>query len=290
MTGRKKEDPVVRLIVCMLPHSPSEKEKYGFPQLEQIPMPVSFEVRPVARLSTSHRSEVRPLVGGVSIGAGNSTYGTLGGIVKDQNGVRYGMTCAHVIPSKNQTQQPAIYDDRKAGSIGSSLADIALKQCNNIGPCNPYTTDDHISSVDTTLIELDSAIPSSFEILSIGPLAGVISKNSMTPGQEITFAGRTSGYRTAEVGGLGLFYKLHFKGQTYCYHDLFEVRWKDCYRTLFGPVVRAGDSGAWVCAETSGGTGWCGQIIGEDRRVGYASYAENIVTAWGNKGKFLCLA
>jgi len=107
----------------------------------------------------------------------------------------------------------------------------------------------------------------------------------MTTGQEISFVGRTSGNRLAEVGGLAVFYRLRMKGHTYCFRDLFEIRWQWPIRMLLGPVVQAGDSGAWVCADTAEGSGWCGQVIGEDRRVGYAAFAENIVAAWSNLGK-----
>jgi hypothetical protein len=137
------------------------------------------------------------------------------------------------------------------------------------------------------LVAFDSGIASELEVLSIGPLAGVVAKNSMTPGQEVTFEGRTSGHRIAEVGGLAVFYRLQVNGQAYCFRDLFEIRWRSFPRTLIGPVVQAGDSGAWVCAETDRGPGWCGQIIGEDRRVGYAAFAENAVAEWSNAGKQL---
>jgi hypothetical protein len=33
--------------------------------------------------------------------------------------------------------------------------------------------------------------------------------------------------------------------------------------------------------------GWCGQIIGEDRHVGYAAFAENTVAAWGKNSQSL---
>ncbi len=168
-----------------------------------------------------------------------------------------------------------------------SATAITLQRCPGIGPCNPYLSSPHVSSVDTTLVEFDPGVASDLEILSIGPVTGVVAQNSMTPGQEVTFEGRTSGNRVAEVGGLAVFYRLEVNGQAYCFRDLFEVRWRSFVRTLFGPVVKAGDSGAWVCAETDQGPGWCGQIIGEDRGIGYAAYAENIVNEWSKAGKHL---
>jgi hypothetical protein len=285
MAGRPEEMPPIRLIVCLRP--PASGESMAVPQLPRSRLPVSFEVRPLARLSTSQRARVRPVVGGVSVGTGTRVYGTLGGIVEDQTGQRYGMTCAHVFPSMTSVTQPARHDVARATAIGMSVNSIALQQCPGVGPCNPYLNSPHVASVDTTLVELEAGVASDLQILSVGPLAGVVAKNSMTPGQEVAFEGRTSGHRIAEVGGLAVFYRLQVNGQAYCFRDLFEIRWRSLIRTLLGPVVRAGDSGAWVCAETDRGPGWCGQILGEDRRVGYAAFAENTVAAWSNAGKHL---
>jgi hypothetical protein len=283
MVGREKDMPPVRLIVCLLP--PARDEGVTIPELPQVYLPVSFEVRPVARLAADHRGEVRPLIGGVSIGMGTHLYGTLGGIVEDQNKVRYGVTCAHVFPAGTPIDQPALHDDARASAIGSSTTDIDLQQCPNQGPCNPYTGSPHIAAVDTRLVEFHPEITSELEILSVGPLAGVVRKNSMTPGQSVTFVGRTSGNRVAEIGGLAVFYRFQMKGKAYCFRDLFEIRWRSLVAVLLGPVVQAGDSGAWVCTESDQGPAWCGQIIGEDRHVGYATFAENTVQAWSNAHK-----
>jgi hypothetical protein len=177
-----------------------------------------------------------------------------------------------------------------ANGIGTSNPVVALQDCNSATPCNPYTNAPHIAEVDTALIGLSQGIAADLEVLAIGPLSGIVAKNSMTPGQSIEFAGRTSGHRIAEVGGLALFYRLMLGGKTYCFRNLFEVRWKSVLRTMLGPVVRSGDSGAWVCAATNQGMGWCGQIIGEDRHIGYASFAANTVDAWKKAGRQLYVA
>ena len=275
--------PAVRLIICL--SVPSGHANSAPPDFPKTDLPVSFEVRPIARLSSLQRTQIRPVVGGVSVGTGSKVHGTLGGIIKDQDNNRFGMTCAHVFPQAHSVNQPAMLDDAAAESIGSTKYLIQLQSCTAPGPCNPYSNHQHITSVDTSLIQLDEEIQSDFQILSIGSLAGVVPKTSMTPGQEIAFEGRTSGYRIAEVGGLAVFYRFHGDNETYCFRDLFEVRWRNWMRQVFGPVVRAGDSGAWVCAETDQGPGWCGQVIGEDRHVGYAAFADNTVAAWSNAGR-----
>jgi hypothetical protein len=282
MIGRSKDIPPIRLIVCLLP--PAAGEKMEVPDLPKSRLPVSFEVRPLAHLSTSKYAKTRPVVGGVSVGTGTHVFGTLGGIVEDQAGLRYGMTCAHVLPLQSSVDQPAQHDDAQATSIGTTAASITPQPCPGGKTCNPYMKDPHIATVDTSLVKIEPDIASNLEILSLGPLAGVVAKNSMTPGQEVMFEGRSSGNRIAEVGGLAIFYRLNLKGNTYCYQDIFEIRCRTYFRELLGPVVKAGDSGAWVCTETDRGPGWCGQIIGEDRNRGYATFAENTVEAWSNVG------
>lgn len=285
-SGRGDDMPPVRLIVCLRPPKDGEKVR-GFDSLSETRLPISYEVRPPARFANAHRAAVRPVVGGVSVGEGAKAFGTLGGIVKDRRGARFGATCGHVFPASLEVDQPAKRDDMTALRIGTSDPVSVPQQCASSAPCNPYTSSAHISDVDTALIALDDGVDADLEVLAIGPLSGVVPKNSMTPGQSIEFAGRTSGHRVAEVGGLAIFYRMRMNGKTYCFRDLFEVRWKNWFRTLRGPIVQAGDSGAWVCAATAQGMGWCGQILGEDRNVGYAAFAENTVAAWGNTGKQL---
>ena len=283
-TGRIPARPPIRLTVCMLP--PGEGEHVRPLELPQTALPVRFEVRPLARLSSRRRSQVRPVVGGLSIGNGPKNHGTLGGVVEDQTGQRYASTCAHVLSDGSIAEQPALWDDPRATPIGQTIA-IPLQPCPDDQTYDPYGNVPHIASVDTALVKFDASIPSELRVLSSGSLCGVAQKKTMTPGQSVVFEGRTSGKRRAEIGGLALFYRLETNGITYCFRDLFEVRWRNLARSLLGSVVQPGDSGAWVCAETRKGLGWCGQIIGEDRRVGYATFAENTINAWKIEGKEL---
>lgn len=277
-----KDMPPVRLIICLTPPATDEKPR-GF-DFGDTRLPVSFEVRPIARLANQHRGAARPIVGGVSVGSGPSEFGTLGGVVRDGSGTRFGATCAHVFPSATSVDQPAKRDDASASGIGMSTPVVPLQHCTSLTPCGAYSTAPHIAEVDTALIDLNLGVAADLEVLAIGPMSGVVAKNSMSPRQSVEFAGRTSGHRFAELGGLGLFYRLKLGTKTYCFRNVFEVRWKNFLRTILGPVVRGGDSGAWVCAATAQGVGWCGQIIGEDRHIGYAAFAENTVEAWRSAG------
>lgn len=282
--GRPDMSPV-RLIICFRP--PIEGEKLPVFEFKESRLAISYEVRALARFAGSTRETARPLIGGVSIGTGSNVFGTLGGIVKDGTGATFGSTCAHVFPTPASVDQPARYDRSKAGAIGTSTPITNLQACSSPTPCNPYVSSGHIVSNDTALIAIKNGIGAVTQVLSIGPISGLVSKNSMSTGQDIEFVGRTSGHRIAEIGGLAVFYRLGLGSSRYCFKDLFEVRWRHHARELFGPVVQAGDSGAWVCAPTASGMGWCGQIIGEDRGIGYATFAENTIAAWAAAGRNL---
>lgn len=285
MMGYPSPQSSVRLVIALRPPEPGQRLHYI--DLPTVPLTVTREVRPIARLASDHRVAVRPVVGGSSIGAGFKTYATLGGIVREADGQLYGSTCAHVFPSSTAVEQPARTDDATARQIGTSTTEIKLSACPNTGPCNPYLSSPHISDVDSTLVELESGVAGEFEVLSIGKLAGWVAKSLLTPGQAAAFAGRTSGNRQVEIGGLAVFYRMQSGTEYFCFRDLMEIRRMGYWASRFGSVVRPGDSGAWVCTETARGPAWCGQIIGEDRQIGYASFAENVLAAWSSRGKSL---
>lgn len=285
MMGFPNAQSPIRLVIALRPPE-SGQRLYGL-ELPSVPLTVSREVRPIARLASDHRVAQRPVKGGSSIGTGFSTFGTLGGLVRDAGGQLYGSTCAHVFPSPAPVDQPARSDDATARQIGLSTAEIKLLPCPRSGPCNPYLSSPHISDVDSTLVELESGVSGDLDVLSIGKIAGHVGKNSLTPGQAAAFAGRTSGNRQVEIGGLAVFYRMQLESDYYCFRDLMEIRRTGYFASHFSSVVQPGDSGSWVCAETDRGPAWCGQVIGEDRQIGYAAFAENIVAAWSSRGKFL---
>jgi hypothetical protein len=280
VAGRGSDMPPVRLTVCLRP--PEDGEKTAIPELTDFRLPTVFETRPIARLAApAQRKAARPVVGGVSIGSGATTYGTLGGIVEDGSGQRYGVTCAHVMANRALVDQPAAYDSRKASRIGRSHIVTVLQNCLSPTPCSPYTNDSHISDADLALIHLDTSVPADLQVLSIGPLSGVVARSSLTTGQRVEFVGRTSGLRVGEIGGLAVFYRLQMNGNNYCFRDLFEVRWGNAARQRVRPIVQDGDSGSWVCTPAGKGMGWCGQVIGQDRNVGYAVFAETLANRCG---------
>jgi hypothetical protein len=96
--------------------------------------------------------------------------------------------------------------------------------------------------------------------------------------------GRSSGNRTLRTGGLGVIYKLKWNGQDYCFQNVPQLNWPKFYQLLGGRPVTRGDSGSWICNHDESGSGWCGMIIGNDHRHGYAIYAETLEGWWKQQG------
>ena len=97
-------------------------------------------------------------------------------------------------------------------------------------------------------------------------------------GQVVEFTGRSSGNRTLKVGRLGIIYQHQHNAQTYCFQNVIQLNWPRFYKLVRRPVT-GGDSGSWICAANATGIGWCGMIIGDDQRHGYA----------GSRGKYWAL-
>jgi hypothetical protein len=220
----------------------------------------------------------RPVVGGVSIGLGPADSGTLGGIVKDQNNKQWGVTCAHVLKDTGGVDQPAQCDSAAASSIGSSCHKAVLSPSPATAPCNPYNWSALLNTVDAALIEFSAGIITNLQVLNHGTLSGISSKSTPSPGQTLEMAGKQSGSRALEIGGLAVTYRLRDSGGSlYCFKELFELRWPRLWRAIGGRPVQRGDSGAWLLSLQATGTEWVGMALAGDRLIGYAMFAENIV-------------
>jgi hypothetical protein len=177
----------------------------------------------------------------------------------------------------DQADQPAMRDNRASKRIGS----VAIASPLEVSPpgckCSPYDPDCKFNEIDIAAIEIDTNIVSSHEILGIGRISDRAQKSEMAPTLDVDVAGRTSGYRALEVGGVTAAYKFtDSSGNVFCYKNLFELRWPSFGRLLLGRPISSGDSGAWVCAQGKTGTEWCGVVVGDDRLQGYAALSENI--------------
>jgi len=275
-SGFDPDKSPVRVTICLRPGGAEA------PRLESNSYEILYETRPIAVLSAGPKAYRRPLVGGLSAGVGAGVCGTMGGIVEDRQDPlqKYGVTCAHVMTSGTVTQ-PAKIDSRKAKSIGAVGAHSSLQLA--AGVCTPVSSTG-LNTVDLALIKIDAFTSANLEILDIGPLTGVTPIAAIGQGQLVEFTGRSSGNRSLRIGGLGVLYKLRWKGQDYCFKNTIQLNWPRFYQLIAGRPVARGDSGAWICNPNENGFGWCGMIIGEDRLHGYALYAETLEDWWEQQG------
>jgi hypothetical protein len=277
VTGAKQLELPVVLKICLLPGTESEgRELLRF---DNLPFRVLYEVRPRAFLYSNPRKHRSPVIGGISLGSGMATYGTLGGILEDSRGQRYAMTCAHLFSGGQAVDQPAQYDDGKtARNIGVRGQGTSLSASASGFLCNPATA---VNEVDAALIDVGHGIPTDFEVLDIGKLSGMAKIAAMSVGQTVETTGRTSGHRLLEIGGMAVTYQFQSSpgGPKYCFKNLFELRWT--YSNT-NPPVQPGDSGSWVCMPDSTGLAWCGMVIGGDRMIGYAVFSEKIENWWAS--------
>lgn len=259
--------------VCLLPWEPKE----AVPDLGEYPFLVIRERRAPAVLTMPLRRH-RPVIGGVSIGVGSTDSGTLGGIVKDQNNKQWGVTCAHVLNGSLNIDQPAQCDSGVSSAVGLGCYKAVLRASPGTTPCNPYASSTSLNIIDAALIEFSPGIMTNLQVLNHGDLSGIMRRTTPSPGQIVDMAGKQSGSRPLEIGGLAVTYRLRDSGGSlYCFKELFEVRWPRCWRVIGGRPVQHGDSGAWLLSSQATGTQWVGMALGGDRLIGYAMFAENIV-------------
>ncbi len=277
------EDPFV-VKICLLPWSVNEavietgEHAFGVVQERRTPAYFTMPLR-------AHR----PVVGGVSIGTTARDAGTLGGIVEDQNGQRWGVSCAHVVQVKAGVEQPAQRDGGAPGPIAVGLHVSSLSASIQSTPCNPYNTGSVMNSVDAALVQFNPPTTADLEVLNLGKLAGITPKGAVNPGASVEIAGKQSGTRILQVGGLGLTYRLRDENRNlYCFEHLFELRWPRFWRNIAGRPVQRGDSGAWALVSTARGNEWAGMAIAGDRLIGYAVFAETVVK-WANDKHALSL-
>jgi len=250
------------------------------PELPTAGVPVRFEWRTPASLAGNPKHSHRPVIGGVSAGCGTSLPFTIGGIVHDGL-INYAVTCAHAVKGHSGVEQPSLHDG-VAGPIGR-----VTKQFNPIpNPagklCNPWSGLSTMNEMDAALVELHSH--AHLEVLDIGAISGVAPRSSVWPGQTVEMTGRTSGYKSLEIGGLAAVYRIDDGPDSYCFKNLFELR-----QPLAGfglpRACRDGDSGAWVCSPIGlKQAEWVGMVTAADSLIGYGVFAETIESWWSTQG------
>lgn len=239
-------------------------------------MTVVQENRSVPKLAVNPKAMTRPLMGGLSIGHAVNLAGTLGGILESDNGKRYGLTCGHVVDAVGlNVQQPSLHDGTPM-LIGHAVECKVPVPSNGV-KCNAYNPL-VLNQVDVSLIELDASISSAYEILGIGKVDGFMPNNQMQPNTVVEYTGRTSGYQSLVIGGIGVIQELNdTAGRICCFKELIEIRQPSITSLVLNRPVKGGDSGAWLIAQGTFGNEWCGMIVGEERQIGYAMLAESIL-------------
>ena len=270
-------DPFVMVVV--LRPATGEKPTGLLREIDTGGIPVRFEPRPMARLYAKPKDKVRPLAGGMSVSTPTGDPGTLGGILEDANGTRFGLTCSHLLQTTQEAQQPSPADNRNAAArIGSCLDSFTLQS--HIPPLNPY--DPSINTIDAALIEFDDQIVSDLEVMGVGSLTGIASKSQAHPNSSVDVAGKEAGNRPLYIGAVTLVHEFDLNGTKYGYANLFELRRASRFHAVTGTLshpVRPGDSGAWVLRAGTNGPEWLGVVVAGDGAYGYAIPAE-FITDW----------
>lgn len=275
--GLRSEQPLVATVALL----PGTLETEEVPSFAEVGIRVHVEERPPARLSANPRRQFRPVIGGVSCGSGQQLPGTLGGIVRDDHGRTYALTCAHVAES-GPVDQPAQRDGGSPNRVGEVVLCSPL-EANPAGSiCNHRRSDTVFNSLDVALIAVDDGIVGHREVLDLGWIDGVTADRDVAPFMPVDFSGRSSGHVDLETAALNVEYA--FKGpdgSSYCFEDTLELRQPPggFWSRLSGSrrSLRPGDSGGWACRSGQAGLEWCAMAIGEDGQRGYAIYATDVL-------------
>ena len=275
----KEDDNRSNLIVRILLRPGSRPVEIGYQGVLQ----VIQDHQPVPRMAVHGIPQFRPLEGGVSLGCGMNSPGTLGGILFDNGGKQYAVTCSHVIGGTD-VDQPAKFDHASAATIGK----LALRGAPTALPaglkCNAYVKG--ANEMDLALIELDGSVTGTAQIHKIGKIDGFMPNIDLAPDLQVEFHGRTSGYKNSIViVGTGLVNEIEDEdGNVYCFKNLMIVADPSITSLVMSRPVKGGDSGAWIMGQGRSGTEWCGMIIGENRLMGFGITAETILEFLKAKG------
>jgi hypothetical protein len=258
-----------------------------FFEIQQNEFELIYEACPLARVYAGPQSSHRPVVGGVSIGVNATDVGTLGGILTDNGGQFYGVTCGHVAQSPNAVEQPSQSDG--GSGLGSSIGNVLHAE---VPPPFPSylsairtNQSKHAGQVDISIFKLAN-VTAKKEILKLGTINGVIPVDDLEQDHRLEMTGRTSDWKVLEYGGITPYHNLYNPntGETYCYENPLMLR-----DSSGSQPVKPGDSGAWVCAPTDQGYAWAGMVVGGDSQVGFAVSAEASKSWWEDNPRNMSL-
>jgi hypothetical protein len=277
--GERFSETPILVRVYLLPWHPAEE----LPRIGEYKFRILFERREQARFCST-KTKRNPIVGGLSIGVGPNVSGTLGGVLEDQRGKRYGLTCAHVAVQGNDVDQPAQSDASAFRKVGVIAADSKLKKSASATPCNPANPRSVMNHIDAALVEFDSSNRADLKILTLGGLSRVLPKTDLNPGDGLYFVGKESGPQSRHVVVAGIGPTFRFKDDNenfYCFENTLQVEWPYSQEMPQGAPIQDGDSGSWLCLPDGTGYAWAAQVIGKHRDLGYAIFADQVM-AWAD--------
>lgn len=255
--------------------------EYGGPLTivqEQAPVPVLFGTHP--------KTPISPLEGGVSIGCGTKTSGTLGGIMREKGTSKYyGLTCGHVVDAiGNVVDQPAQMDDPAGYSAIGKCVFRLFPSSVSTTLCTHYDGTKVFHSYDLSLIELDKK--ADLSIINTGTLSGVTPCSKIGFGLAVTVNGKESNQKILEVGFVGITNNVKLlSGVEYCFEHLVELVEPSVTTLLKTTPTVSGDSGAWVIVhQSTTKKEWGGMLIGGDTQYGLFIMAEKIVNVLSAAG------
>lgn len=275
--GAESTKPFI-IKVCLYPTTEPNSET---PQINNSPYRIIYETRPPAYLYTSPKDCLRPLQGGVSTGTDDNNFGTLGGFLKSDSNEYYGVTCSHLITTKNEEfYQPALPDGKKSriGKLGYSTSLVTCPSSTDCKSGSPY-----VNELDIALIKIDDHINiDSNKILKLGTISKISKESEISPSQACSFTGRSSGHQMyREIKGIGVVYNFTTThGDNYCFRRQFEVSSTSWWNRKLSSPTKPGDSGSWVCIPHNKGNAWAGLIFGGDGLYGFATFSEEIQKWW----------
>jgi hypothetical protein len=139
---------------------------------------------------------------------------------------------------------------------------------------------------DIALAEIDAAIAHNPSHHAIGNVDRLTPIADMTSGDAVSFSGAgTKGIKQAKVGSLNVWREMQFQAQSHCMGDMFTIEEHQAWYVR-PTVSRPRDSGAWVLSRDDNVVGWDGMLIGGDSVQAYCVFAESIMDACTNSGKF----
>jgi len=246
-----------------------------------------YEVCPLARLYAGPQSSHRPVVGGISIGVNPSDSGTLGGVVRDDMGQYYGITCGHIALSPNNVEQPSQTDGGggSASTIGSVVHAEVPPPFPSYASAMKKDQKKYAGQFDISIFKI-SNVKAKQEILKLGKINGIMPTDDLEQDHRLEMTGRTSDWRVLAYGGITPYHNLHnaITGETYCYENPLMLR-----DSSGSQPVQPGDSGAWVCTPAGPEYVWAGMVVGGDGQVGFAVSAEALKSWWEDAPRSMSL-